>query len=98
VATINGWPIVGQNVRLRYTAEPKGDMISIPLNAVQYEGSDATVFVQISPLTYEKRPILINRLTENRAIIESGLIEGERIATTQVFSLKALERFEKYAD
>lgn len=98
VATQNGWPIVGQNVRLRYTAEPKGDMISIPLSAVQYEGSDATVFVQTSSLTYEKRPILINRLTEDRAIIESGLLEGERIATTQVFSLKALERFEKYAD
>ncbi|MDZ7719046.1 MAG: efflux RND transporter periplasmic adaptor subunit [Balneolaceae bacterium] len=98
VETQNGWPIVGQNVRLRYTAELKGNMISIPLSAVQYEGSDATVFVQTSPLIYEKRTILITRLTDDKAIIESGLKEGERIATTQVFSLKALERFEKYAD
>jgi len=98
VETRNGWPIVGQNVRLRYSAEHNGNMISIPLSAVQYDGSDATVFVQVSPLTYEKRPVLINRMTDEYAIIESGLKEGERIATTQVFSLKALERFEKYAD
>ncbi|NBC03374.1 MAG: HlyD family efflux transporter periplasmic adaptor subunit [Bacteroidetes bacterium] len=98
VPTQNGWPIVGQNVQMRYMAEPNGGMMSIPLNAVQYDGSDATVFVRTSPNTYAKRRIFISRLTEESAIIESGLEEGEQIATTQVFSLKALERFERYAD
>ncbi len=98
VATRDGWPIVGQSVRLRYSAAPNGNTISIPLNAVQYEGSDATVFVQRSPFEYVKRPVVIDRLTSDHAIIESGLSEGEKIATTQVFSLKALERFEIFAD
>lgn len=98
VETRNGWPIVGQNVRLRYSANPAGNLISIPLNAVQYEGADATVFVQRSPQEYEKRTVVIDRLTADRAIIKSGLNEGDKIATTQVFSLKALERFERFAD
>lgn len=98
VNTQNGWPIVGQNVRLRYSAQPAGNTISIPMSAIQFEGSDATVFVQQSPVEYEKRTITIQRMTPDHAIIESGLEAGEKIATTQVFSLKALERFEIFAD
>ncbi|SMO47469.1 efflux RND transporter periplasmic adaptor subunit [Fodinibius sediminis] len=98
VATQNGWPIIGQNVRMTYTARAEEGTISIPMTAIQFDESDATVFVERSPLEYEKRPVGIKRATAEYAIIESGLQPGDKIAVTQVFSLKALERFEQFAD
>lgn len=98
VETNNNWPIVGQNVRMTYTAQAGEGTISIPMSAIQFDGSQAAVFVQHSSTEYEKRPIFINRATSDHAIIESGLIPGDKIAVTQVFSLKALERFEQFAD
>lgn len=98
VATENNWPLVGQSVRLTYEAQPEENTISIPIAAVQYEQSDATVFVQISETKYEKRTVDIARITDEHAILSGGLKPGEKVAVTQVFSLKALERFEQFAD
>jgi len=96
--TSDGWPIVGQNVRMTYAAQPQDSTFNIPLSAIQFEGQDAAVFVRQSPRRYEKRVVEIERMTNTRAVISSGLQPGEEIAITQVFSLKALERFEQYAD
>ncbi|HKL14218.1 MAG TPA: efflux RND transporter periplasmic adaptor subunit [Balneolaceae bacterium] len=96
--TVDGWPIVGQNVRMTYAAQPQDSTFNIPLSAIQFEGQDAAVFVRQSPRRYEKRVVEIERMTNTRAVISSGLQPGEEIAITQVFSLKALERFEQYAD
>jgi len=96
--TADGWPIVGQNVRMTYAAQPQDSTFNIPLSAIQFEGQDAAVFVRQSPRRYEKRVVEIERMTNTRAVISSGLQPGEEIAITQVFSLKALERFEQYAD
>lgn len=98
VETKNNWPIVGQNVRMTYTARAGENAISIPMSAIQFDGARATVFVQLSPREYEKRPVEINRATADFAIIGSGLEAGDNIAVSQVFSLKALERFEQFAD
>jgi cobalt-zinc-cadmium efflux system membrane fusion protein len=98
IRTERNWPMVGQSVRLTYQARPREQTINIPLSAVQFEGTDATVFVQISALEYEKRTVQIARMTADHAILNSGLQPGEKVATSQVFSLKALERFEQYAD
>jgi len=100
VKTQDGWPIVGQNVRMQYAAQPSDSTatVNIPLSAVQYEGSNAAVFVQRSPLEYEKRIISIQRTTSDRAIVDAGLKAGDKIAVSQVFSLKALERFENFAE
>lgn len=98
VTTENNWPLVGQSVRLTYQAQPEENTISIPITAVQFEQTDATVFVQLSDLEYEKRTVSIARITDEHAILNGGLEPGEKIAITQVFSLKALERFEQFAD
>lgn len=98
VRTENDWPVIGQTVKLTYQAQPMSQNLSIPLSAVQFEGADATVFVQHSKTDYEKRTVGIARMTATHAIINSGLSPGEKVAVTQVFSLKALERFEKFAD
>lgn len=98
VPTENGWPIVGQSVRMRYEAQPLDSTFTIPLSAIQFEEQEAAVFVQLAPRQYEKRVVQVERMTNDRAVIGSGLKPGEKIAVTQVFSLKALERFEQFAD
>lgn len=96
--TRDGWPLPGQNVRLEILSGSPRPAVSLPLSAVQYEGSNAAVFVRIDPLTFEKRLVEIERLDDETAIIMSGLEEGEEVAVTQVFSLKALSRFELYGE
>jgi cobalt-zinc-cadmium efflux system membrane fusion protein len=90
--------MVGQTVRMSYKASPAQNTVSIPISAVQFEQSNATVFVQHSELEYELREVKVARMTTEHAIINSGLEPGEKIAISQVFSLKALERFEQFAD
>jgi len=98
VPTKENWPIVGQSVRMKYSAQPSDSSFTIPLSAIQFEEQDAAVFVQRSPREYEKRIVEVERMTDDRAVIGSGLKPGEKIAVSQVFSLKALERFEQFAD
>jgi len=98
INTENGWPVIGQNVRSEYSARTQLPVISVPLSAVQYEGDKATVFVKQSPTDYEKRFIDINRITPNAVIVKSGLNVGEEVAVSQVFSLKALGKYEEFAD
>ncbi|TYP93610.1 membrane fusion protein, cobalt-zinc-cadmium efflux system [Fodinibius salinus] len=98
VPTEEGWPIVGQSVRMKYAAQPLDSTFTIPLSAIQFEEQEAAVFVQQAPREYVKRVVQIERMTEDRAVIGAGLKPGEKIAVTQVFSLKALERFEQFAD
>lgn len=98
VKTSQNWPLVGQSVRLTYQAQPTDNTINIPLSAIQFEQNNPTVFVQHSELEYEKRTVQIARMTGDHAILNQGLEPGEKVAVTQVFSLKALERFEQFAD
>lgn len=98
VPTEDGWPIVGQSVRMKYAAQPLDSTFTIPLSAIQFEEQEAAVFVQKAPRQYVKRVVQVERMTDDRAVIGSGLKPGEKIAVTQVFSLKALERFEQFAD
>jgi len=98
VSTEEDWPIVGQSVRMKYAAQPMDSTFTIPLSAIQFEEQEAAVFVQQAPRQYVKRVIQVKRMTEDRAVIGAGLEPGEKIAVTQVFSLKALERFEQFAD
>jgi cobalt-zinc-cadmium efflux system membrane fusion protein len=98
VRTVNGWPFVGQQVRVMCQVTSREPTIGIPLNAVQYEGENATVFVKRDETTWEKRFIDIQRMTPNSVIVSSGLSEGDEVAITQVFSLKAVGKFEEFAD
>jgi cobalt-zinc-cadmium efflux system membrane fusion protein len=94
----NEWPKPGQNVRVEILATTPDPVLSIPVAAVQYEGNNATVFVKQDSRTYEKRVITLRKFTGAQAIVESGLANGEEVAVTQVFSLKALSKFEEFAE
>jgi cobalt-zinc-cadmium efflux system membrane fusion protein len=96
--TENQWPVIGQSVRIEYTAITPGEVISVPMSAVQYEGQYATVFVKMSDLQYEIRTVSIERILQDSAIVSSGLEDGEEVAVSQVFSLKALGKFEEFAE
>lgn len=96
--TTQNWPMVGQSVRMSYKASPAENTVSIPITAVQFDQSNATVFVQHSELEYELRKVELARMTAEHAIISGGLEPGDKIAVSQVFSLKAVKRFEQFAD
>jgi RND family efflux transporter MFP subunit len=98
VNTQNQWPVIGQSVRVAYEARTPGAVISVPLSAIQFEGENATVFVKIDDLTYENRSVIPFRILQDTVIISGGLLPGEEVAVTQVFSLKALGKFEEFAE
>lgn len=98
IETVNGWPIIGQNVQNSYDVTSSHNGIKIPLSAVQFEADGATVFVYKNDLTYQKRGISLERITSDFVIVSSGLEAGEKVAVNQVFSLKALEKFSEFGE
>ncbi len=96
--TKDRWPLPGHNVQLQIRVRSPEPVLMTPLSAVEYEGEQAVVFVRKDSLTFEKRVITIGRITGDQVIVAAGLDEGEEVAVSQVFSLKALGRFEQYAE
>lgn len=94
----DGWPVPGQTVRLRIQATSEQGIIRIPTDAIVYNGDRAGVFVLDSADRWRLTEIVLDRLTDNEAFVVSGLREGDRLAVTQVFALKALARFGDYAE
>ena len=94
----NNWPMPGENVRIEITTDLPEEVIAIPMEAVTYDDDKAVVFVRLEDNKYEKRFIEINESRGNYAIVRSGLKENEEIAISQVFSLKALARYEQFAE
>jgi len=98
VNTRNEWPVIGQSIRIEYEAITPGEVIAIPMSAIQFDGKKAMIFVKKDEFVYENRPVVITRMLTNRAIIDSGLLPGEQIAVTGLFNLKALAKFEEYSE
>jgi cobalt-zinc-cadmium efflux system membrane fusion protein len=98
VATKNGWPKPGENLRLDITSSSKKEIIAIPAEAITYNGNQAIVFVQKEKGIFEVRSIVVSEMRNNVVFVKEGLKSGEKIAKTKVFSLKALSRFEKIAE
>lgn len=98
IYTQNGWPIIGQNIRNEYRITLPEPGISIPLSAVQFEQNGATVFIQLDEFRYRKQSVSLARITSDMVVVSEGLQDGDRVAINQVFSLKALAKFEEFAD
>lgn len=98
VSTENGWPKSGENVRLDIITSSKKEIIAIPVEAITYDGNQAIVFVWKEKGVFEKRNIEVAEMRDNLVFVNKGLISGEMIALTKVFSLKALSRFDKIAE
>jgi len=83
----------GDNVRTEITTTSPVEVITVPMDAVTYDNNDPVVFVWVADNTYELRKIGIKEIVNGFAVVTSGLKAGEKVATGQVFSLKALSRF-----
>lgn len=96
--TVGGWPKPGENVRLNIVTSSKKEIIAIPVESLTYDGNQAIVFVKKATGIYEKRAITISEIRDKYVFVGSGLATGEEIASTKVFSLKALSRFDIIAE
>ncbi|MCB0743502.1 MAG: hypothetical protein KDC67_06330 [Ignavibacteriae bacterium] len=96
--TKNNWPKPGENLKVEITVISSSPEITIPLSSVAYDGDQSVVFVKASETKFEQRPIIIKKIYAQSAIVSAGLYEDEEIAVNQIFSLKALIRFEDYAE
>jgi cobalt-zinc-cadmium efflux system membrane fusion protein len=97
-ATEDNWPVPGQNLRVQVGAVTATPVLSVPLSAVVFEGESAVVFVQLAPRRYDMRRIEIARMTGTDVVVTAGLVEGEEVACSSVFQLKALGRLEQYGE
>lgn len=98
VSTSNNWPRPGENVRLEIVSSSQKEIIAIPTEALAYDGNQPVVFVQQSKDVFEKRNIRIIEIGPRFVFVESGLNEGEQVAVSNVFSLKALSRYDIIAE
>ena len=98
IATRNGWPKPGENVKLEIKTSTLTEQIAVPVDALTYDGNDPILFVKVTPSSYEQRKITIKAIRGRLAVVDTGVEKGEEIAISQVFSLKALSRYEQIAE
>jgi cobalt-zinc-cadmium efflux system membrane fusion protein len=96
--TKNNWPKPGENLNLSILTSSQKEVLTVPMEALTYEGNDPIVFVQKSESVFEKRKLDVQEFRDKYAVVRSGLDKNERIAINQIFSLKALSRFDKIAE
>ena len=95
IPTKSGWPKPGQNVRVEIETSNKKDVFSVNTSAITYINNDPVVYVKIEENKYEQRSIKISEIRNEMAIVSSGLKAKENVAITQVFSIKAMARYER---
>lgn len=96
--TADSWPKPGENLHLAIQTSSPTEVITVPMEALTYEGNDPVVFVQKADLLFEKRKIEVPEFRGKYAVVRKGLEKNEKIAVSQVFSLKALSRFDKISE
>ncbi len=96
--TQNGWPKPGENVRLQIEAASPQEVIAIPVDAITYDGNTPVVFVKKNAKLYEQRALEGTDIRDKYVFVKQGLKSGEEIAVSQVFSLKALARYEQFSE
>jgi RND family efflux transporter MFP subunit len=79
----------GLYVDATLTLERKGDVVAIPLQALNRSGDRTTVYVVGPSNTIESRPITLGVQTADHVEIMSGLREGEKIVVSDRSGLKA---------
>jgi membrane fusion protein, heavy metal efflux system len=98
VSTSGNWPRPGENVRLQIVSSSQKEIITIPTEALAYNGNQPVVFVMQSEGVFEKRTIQITEIGPQFIFVENGLNEGEQVAVSKVFSLEALSRYDIIAE
>lgn len=97
VKTKDNCPMPGQSVSLSFQARTHTNVITIPSEAIIYDGKKAAVFIQRGENEFEKRFIEVVKSDDEKAIVK-GVEEGEKVAVNELFTLKALSRYEQFAE
>lgn len=88
----------GQSTMMEVESRLTQPAIAVPQSALVYDGDTPIVFVQRSELEYEPFAVNVVRIIEDRMVLNGSLTEGMNIAVSDVFSLKALMRFDESAE
>ncbi len=84
-------PICGMDLvptqQYGYSSEPlpQPEVLVIPRRAVLLTGSTSLVYVETEPGRFEIRPVELGPLLQNKAVILSGVEEGEQVAISGNF-------------
>lgn len=102
IATVpasNQWPRPGERFQVRVKVA-SGDalLISLPETAVMVDGQDDVVFIDLGERIIEMRTVTILRREGGKVWIEQGIEDGERVLTSQLFTIKALFRVSQYSE
>ena len=81
--------IPGMYAEARITLEDKQHALAVPLQAVNREGTDASVDVVTPANKIEVRPVKLGIETANQAEVLSGLEDGEMVVVSERSGLKA---------
>ncbi len=98
ISTRDGWPKPGENLRLAISTSSQQEIIAIPVTTLTYDGNDPVVFVKKGNGIFEKRFIQVSEIRDQYVFVTGGLNKDEEVATSNVFSLKALSRFDIIAE
>ncbi len=74
------WP--GQFVNAHLVLGTRRQAVTVPASAILRGQQGAYVYVARADSTAEARPVSVGQSDETRAVIESGLTEGENVVTT----------------
>jgi cobalt-zinc-cadmium efflux system membrane fusion protein len=77
---------------IKIAAAEQQPMATVPSSAVVVEGNESLVFVSDSPGHFRRRPVRVGKEIEGGFIIDSGLRQGEVIATRGALLLNELSK------
>ena len=96
--TVNKFPKPGSNVTIDVSVSTNYNVIAVPSSAISFDGNEPTAYVKKNNTTFEKRFLTVQKTSGDNLIVTKGLNEGDEVAVSQIFSLKALGRFEQFAE
>ena len=91
VSNVNGLLVQGLYAEATITLETKNNVLYVPLQAVDHNGDQTTVFAVTSGNKIERRIVALGIQTSSDAEVISGLQEGDMVVVSDRSGLKAGE-------
>ncbi|MFO7879675.1 MAG: efflux RND transporter periplasmic adaptor subunit [Bacteroidota bacterium] len=98
VKTVNNWPVPGENVRVELSSDMPNGLIAVPSDAITYLGNKEVIFVRAGDNQFQVREIEVSHADSDNSFVRQGLDIGEKVAVSEVFTLKSMLRFNQFAE
>jgi len=92
------WPLPGENVRLVIHSHIPENWIAVPASAISWLGENAIVYVWTEKSILEIRKVEIVSSDDTHSFVISGISKGEKVAVSEIFTLKSLVRYNQFAE